>query len=88
MDYVLPSAHEMPPVEIVHHVTSSPHTVFGQKGSGESGYLGATAAIPSAVNDPLRPLGIVVISLPIKLAQLGDIIAAARDQSNAVEESE
>ena len=45
MDYLLPSAHEVPAVEIVHHCTPSPFTVFGQKGSGESGYLGAPAAI-------------------------------------------
>jgi len=79
MDYLLPSAHEVPPVEIVHHETPSPHTVFGQKGSGESGYLGAPAAIASAVNDAVRPLGIVVDSLPIKVARLGDMIAAVRD---------
>jgi 2-furoyl-CoA dehydrogenase large subunit len=85
MDYLLPSAHEVPPVEIVHHVTPSPHTVFGQKGSGESGYLGAPAAIASAVNDAVQPLGIVVNSLPIKMAQLADMIAAARDKSNTVE---
>ena len=54
--------------------------MFGQKGSGESGYLGAPAAIASAVNDAIRPLGIVVNSLPIKIAQLGDMIAAARDE--------
>ena len=60
MDYLLPSSHEVPPVEIVHHVTPSPHTVFGQKGSGESGYLGAPAAIASAINDAIRPLGIAV----------------------------
>jgi 2-furoyl-CoA dehydrogenase large subunit len=78
MDYVLPSAHEIPPVEIVHHVTPSPHTVFGQKGSGESGYLGAPAAIASAVNDALRALGIAVDRLPIRMAQLADMIAAAR----------
>jgi CO/xanthine dehydrogenase Mo-binding subunit len=78
MDYLLPSAHEVPPVEIIHHETPSPHTVFGQKGSGESGYLGAPAAIASAVNDALAPLGIAVNSLPIKIAQLGDMIAAAR----------
>src|SRR5215207_1389626 len=58
MDYLLPSAHEMPEVEIVHHVTPSPHTVFGQKGSGESGYLGAPAAISSAINDAVRALNI------------------------------
>jgi CO/xanthine dehydrogenase Mo-binding subunit len=79
MDYLLPSAHEVPAVEIVEHETPSPHTVFGQKGSGESGYLGAPAAVASAVNDAVRPLGIVVGSLPIKMARLGDMIAAARD---------
>jgi CO/xanthine dehydrogenase Mo-binding subunit len=77
MDYLLPSSHEVPPVEIVHHVTPSPHTVFGQKGSGESGYLGAPAAIASAVNDAVRPLGLVINSLPIKVSKLGDTIAAA-----------
>ena len=70
MDYLLPSSHEVPPVEIVHHETPSPHTVFGQKGSGESGYLGAPAAIASAVNDALAPLGLAVNALPIKMTRL------------------
>jgi 2-furoyl-CoA dehydrogenase large subunit len=77
MDYLLPSSHEVPVVEIVHHVTPSPHTVLGQKGSGESGYLGAPAAIANGINDALRPLGIKVHSVPIKIATLGDMIAAA-----------
>ncbi|HVV61932.1 MAG TPA: xanthine dehydrogenase family protein molybdopterin-binding subunit [Pseudolabrys sp.] len=80
MDYLLPSSHEVPPVEIVDHETPSPHTVFGQKGSGESGYLGAPAAIANAVNDALRPLGISVNTLPLKASRLGDMIAAARDK--------
>jgi CO/xanthine dehydrogenase Mo-binding subunit len=79
MDYLLPSAHEIPPVEIVHHETPSPLTVFGQKGSGESGYLGAPAAVASAINDAVRPLGLAVNSLPIKVARLGDMIAVARE---------
>jgi 2-furoyl-CoA dehydrogenase large subunit len=78
MDYLLPSSHEVPPVEIVHHVTPSPHTVFGQKGSGESGYLGAPAAIASGINDALRPLGISANETPMKMARLSDMIAAAR----------
>jgi len=78
MDYLLPSAHEVPEIDIVEHETPSPHTVFGQKGSGESGYLGAPAAIASGVNDALRPLGITVNSLPMRAARLGDLIAAAR----------
>ena len=81
MDYLLPSSHEVPDVEIIHHVTPSPHTVFGQKGSGESGYLGAPAAIANAVNDALRPLGISTNSLPIKVSKLGDMIAQAQEQA-------
>jgi 2-furoyl-CoA dehydrogenase large subunit len=78
MDYLLPSCHEVPPVEIIDHETPSPHTVFGQKGSGESGYLGAPAALASAINDAIRPLGISVNALPIKVSRLGDLIAEAR----------
>ncbi len=78
MDYLLPSSHEVPPVEIVDHETPSPHTVLGQKGSGESGYLGAPAALANAINDAIRPLGISVNTLPIKVSMLGDLIADAR----------
>ena len=78
MDYLLPSSQEVPAIEIVHHVTPSPHTVLGQKGSGESGYLGAPAAIANAVNDALRPLGVSINTLPLKLSKLGDLIAEAR----------
>jgi 2-furoyl-CoA dehydrogenase large subunit len=79
MDYLLPSSHEVPAVEIVDHETPSPHTVFGQKGSGESGYLGAPAAVANAVNDALKPLGISINTLPIKVSKLGDMIAAAKE---------
>jgi len=82
MDYLLPSSHEMPEVEIIHYCTPSPFTVFGQKGSGESGYLGAPAAISSALNDAVRPLGITIAKLPIHAAALSDAIAAVRQASN------
>jgi 2-furoyl-CoA dehydrogenase large subunit len=78
MDYLLPSSHEVPAVEIIHHETPSPLTVFGQKGSGESGYLGSAAAIANAVNDALRPLGVSINTLPLKVSKLGDLIAEAR----------
>ncbi len=83
MDYLLPSAHEVPSVHIVHHETPSPLTVLGQKGSGESGYLGAPAAVANAVNDALRPLGISVNTLPLKISKIADAIAAAREQQGS-----
>jgi CO/xanthine dehydrogenase Mo-binding subunit len=77
LDYPMPSAHEIPHIEIVHHCTPSPFTVLGQKGSGESGYLGAPAAISSAINDAVAPLGLSLSRLPIRTAAIADAIAAA-----------
>lgn len=85
MDYLLPSSHEVPKVEIVHHCTPSPFTVFGQKGSGESGYLGSPAAISSAINDAVAPLGISFSKLPIRIAAISDAIAAAQAQPKKVQ---
>jgi len=65
MDYLIPSAMEVPGLAIVDHCTPSPLTTFGQKGSGEAGYLGAPAAIANAVNDALDPLGASIDILPM-----------------------
>ena len=74
MDYLLPSAHEIPAVEMIKHHTPSPLTEFGQKGSGESGYLGAPAAIASAVNDALAPLGKSIATLPMRVRDLEELL--------------
>jgi 2-furoyl-CoA dehydrogenase large subunit len=75
MDYLIPSSHEVPDITIVDHCTPSPLTIFGQKGSGEAGYLGAPAAIASAVNDALAPLGLHTATLPMSMASLGELLA-------------
>ena len=78
VDYLLPSSMEIPPVRDVEHCTPSPKTSLGQKGSGEGGYLGAPAAVASAVNDALAPLGISIAELPMRLC---DIEAAIHSRS-------
>jgi 2-furoyl-CoA dehydrogenase large subunit len=78
VDYLLPSAHEVPDIRIVEHETPSPHTSFGQKGAGEGGYLGAPAAIVSAVNDALGPLGVKLVSVPMRPRDIEAALAAAR----------
>ena len=65
MDYLMPSAMEVPAITIVDHCTPSPLTEFGQKGSGEAGYLGSPAAIASAVNDALSVQGASLDQLPM-----------------------
>ncbi|MGI9425191.1 MAG: xanthine dehydrogenase family protein molybdopterin-binding subunit, partial [Hyphomicrobiaceae bacterium] len=77
LDYPMPSVHEIPRVDIIKQCTPSPLTAFGQKGSGESGYLGAPAAIAGAVNDALSPSGARIDHLPMRMSEISDIVAAA-----------
>jgi 2-furoyl-CoA dehydrogenase large subunit len=85
MDYLIPSSLEVPAIEIVDHCTPSPLTTFGQKGSGEAGYLGAPAAIACAINDALAPLGAALDELPMTPCAIWTRIAAHNrtDQRNA-----
>ena len=77
MDYLIPSSMEVPDIRIVDHCTPSPLTTFGQKGSGEAGYLGAPAAIANAINDALDPIGASIDTLPISHLALWEKISAA-----------
>jgi len=78
MDYLLPSAMEVPAITIVDHCTPSPLTTFGQKGSGEAGYLGAPAAIANAINDALGTLDARIDTLPMTHDALWQVIHEAR----------
>jgi len=82
MDYLIPSAMEIPEIAIVDHCTPSPLTTFGQKGSGEAGYLGAPAAVANAINDALAPLGANIETLPITQDALWRVIQSAKSARN------
>ncbi|TMH36879.1 MAG: xanthine dehydrogenase family protein molybdopterin-binding subunit, partial [Betaproteobacteria bacterium] len=81
MDYLIPSAMEVPGLAIVDHCTPSPLTTFGQKGSGEAGYLGAPAAIANAINDALDPLGASIDTLPMSHLAIWKVISEAREKA-------
>ncbi|MCY0897885.1 MAG: xanthine dehydrogenase family protein molybdopterin-binding subunit [Firmicutes bacterium] len=63
--YLLPTAPEIPDVEVYHFVSPSPFTPLGTKGMGEGGTIPTPAAILNAVNDALRPLNVFLNDLPI-----------------------
>jgi carbon-monoxide dehydrogenase large subunit len=79
-DYILPGATEVPAFRIEHMESPAPYTKFGQKGIGESGAIGSPAAIASAVNDALRPLGAELNELPITPRGVLHALAQARKQ--------
>jgi carbon-monoxide dehydrogenase large subunit len=65
LDYALPTANELPPIETAHTVTPSPNNTLGAKGIGESGTIGATPAVQNAVVDALSHLGVRHLDMPL-----------------------
>jgi carbon-monoxide dehydrogenase large subunit len=76
VDYLVPSACEIPPIGVVHLETESPTTLGGFRGMGEGGTIGAPAAVANAVADALAPLGIAIDELPITPERLFRLITA------------
>jgi carbon-monoxide dehydrogenase large subunit len=64
VDYVIPSAPEVPEMDVV-HIESESAVAGGFRGMGEGGTIGAPAAIANAIADALSPLGLDVSILPM-----------------------
>ncbi len=65
MDYLVPTAMELPPIETVHLEYPSPRNPLGLKGIGEGGAISPPAAIANAVEDALSPFGARVTRTPL-----------------------
>ncbi|MEP7029690.1 MAG: xanthine dehydrogenase family protein molybdopterin-binding subunit [Pseudolabrys sp.] len=63
-DYMPPTAHEMPPIELHHIETPSVNSITKAKGLGEGGTIGAPAAVVNAINDALTPFGVQIDEIP------------------------
>jgi carbon-monoxide dehydrogenase large subunit len=70
MDYALPTASDIPAMQIVHQHSPSPLNPLGVKGVGEGGAVAPPAAIANAVCDALAAFGVEVNTTPIKPEQL------------------
>ena len=77
-DYLLPTAPEIPRVEIHHMVSPSPNNPLGVKGAAESGTIAAPSAVISAIEDALRPLSIRILDLPVTPERLLRLVKQAK----------
>lgn len=77
-DYGFISAAELPNVEVVHMETPTPVNAIGAKGIGESGTIGSTPAIQSAVVDAVSHLGVKHIEMPCTAERVWQAINAVR----------
>jgi carbon-monoxide dehydrogenase large subunit len=78
MDYAMPIASDMPPIELDHIESLSTRNPLGVKGLGEGGAIGPPAAIANAVEDALKPFGIVIRRGPLSSARIHRLLSEAQ----------
>jgi carbon-monoxide dehydrogenase large subunit len=78
VDYLVPSAAELPSLETATTVTPSPSNPLGVKGIGEAGTIAATPAIINAIVDALKPFGIEDMAMPASPERVWRALQEAR----------
>jgi 2-furoyl-CoA dehydrogenase large subunit len=78
LDYGKSTTLETPQIEIEHHPVPDPFTTLGQKAAGEGAAIPSPAAIASAVEDALSPLGVKIRHLPLSPEHVWHLVHDAR----------
>jgi len=78
MDYLMPTALDVPPITIDHIITPAPDNPGGFKGMGEGGNIASPAAIASAIEDALQPFGVKVTEIPLPPEKVLNLIKGTR----------
>jgi len=78
MDYAMPRATDMAPVQIAFHNVPAKTNPLGVKGIGEAGCTGSPPAIMNAILDALRPVGVKALDMPATPFRVWQAIVAAR----------
>jgi carbon-monoxide dehydrogenase large subunit len=78
MDYLLPTALDVPTVEMAHLETPSPLNPLGTKGVGEAGAIPTGALFAQAVEDALSGTGVEITEIPLSPNRLFELITQAK----------
>jgi len=73
-DYLLPTATDVPTIEVDHMETPSPLNPLGIKGAGEAGVIPCAAVFAAALEDALREYGVRITEMPLNPAKLKALI--------------
>ncbi|MCP2251567.1 carbon-monoxide dehydrogenase large subunit [Prauserella aidingensis] len=82
MDYFVPTAADLPSMELLHTEVPSPVTPFGIRGVGEVGTIPPGAAVANAVCDALAEYGVDLDSLPITPETVWRALAAVSEPAS------
>jgi CO/xanthine dehydrogenase Mo-binding subunit len=74
MDYLLPTALEVPPIDVGHRETPSPLNPLGIKGAGEAGAIPTGALFAQAVENALQINGFEILEIPLSPSRLWELV--------------
>jgi carbon-monoxide dehydrogenase large subunit len=77
MDYLIPTATDVPRVEVGHEETPSPLNALGIKGAGEAGAIPVGALFAQAIDDALKDTGIEIKEIPLSPSRLWELVEEA-----------
>ncbi|HEV2843467.1 MAG TPA: molybdopterin cofactor-binding domain-containing protein, partial [Thermoanaerobaculia bacterium] len=77
MDFLLPTALDVPRVDVGHEETPSPLNELGTKGAGEAGAIPVGALFAQALEDALAIPGLEILEIPLKPSRLWEITQQA-----------
>jgi carbon-monoxide dehydrogenase large subunit len=80
VDYLMPTAADLPDFELEHLEVPSAVTPFGVRGVGEAGAIPPAAAVVNAICDALRPLDVRLSRLPVTAETVWRAIGEARER--------
>lgn len=79
MDYAMPRADDLCPIDISFEPVPSVMNPLGMKGCGEAGTVGALGALSNAVRDALAPTGVARVDMPFTPARVWQWLQEAQD---------
>lgn len=77
MDYLIPTATEIPRFRLLHQQTPADHIPGGFKGMGEAGTIGGGSAIVHAIEDAISDLDVTITRMPVTPPRLRALIDSA-----------
>jgi len=81
MDYAMPRAEDIPPMEVGDHPSPAKTNPLGTKGCGEAGCAGALVVVVNAALDALSEHGITQIDMPLTSERVWRAIKAAKQKA-------
>ncbi|WP_037370856.1 xanthine dehydrogenase family protein molybdopterin-binding subunit [Amycolatopsis orientalis] len=77
LDYLVPTSAEIPDLDLDELHTPSPMNDLGVKGLGEGGAIAPQAVLANAIEDALRPHGVVIRRGPLSPSRIRDLLRSA-----------